>query len=69
MWAVWTYLQVSDDRGVIIDGLAVDCLAHALAVEGELLHSLLLSEVGPLVEHLPRRLVLEVSFLNLVFLS
>lgn len=54
-----TYLQVSDDRRVVVDGFAVDSLSHAFAVEGELLHCLLLGEVGPLVEDLPRRLVLE----------
>lgn len=53
------YLQVSDDRRVVVDGFAVDGLPHAFAVEGELLHCLLLGEVGPLVEDLPRRLVLE----------
>ena len=53
------YLQVSDDRGVVVDGLAVHSLPHALPVEGELLHRLLLGEVRPLVEHLPRSLVLE----------
>ena len=53
------YLQVPDDGGVVVDGLAVDGLTHALAVEGELLHGLLLGEVRPLVEHLARRLVLE----------
>lgn len=53
------YLQVSDDGGVVVDGLAVDGLPHALAVEGELLHGLLLGKVGPLVEELPRGLVLE----------
>lgn len=53
------YLQVSDDRRVVVDGLAVDGLPHALAVEGELLHGLLLGEVRPLVEDLPRCLVLE----------
>lgn len=54
-----THLQVSDDRRVVVDGLAVDGLPHALPVEGELLHRLLLGEVRPLVEDLPRRLVLE----------
>ena len=53
------YLQVPDDGGVVVNGLAVDGLAHALAIEGELLHGLLLGEVRPLVEHLARRLVLE----------
>lgn len=53
------YLQVSDDRGVIVDGFAVHGLPHALPVKGELLHRLLLSKVRPLVENLPRRLVLE----------
>jgi len=53
------YLQVSDDRRVVVDGLAVHGLPHALPVEGELLHGLLLGEVWPLIEHLPRRLVLE----------
>lgn len=48
-----------DDRRVVVDGLAIDGLPHALPVEGELLHGLLLGEVRPLVEHLPRRLVLE----------
>lgn len=48
-----------DDRGVVVDGLAIDGLPHALPIEGELLHGLLLGEVRPLVEHLPRRLVLE----------
>lgn len=53
------YLQVSDDRGVVVDGFAVHCLPHAFPVERELLHGLLLGEVRPLVEDLPRRLVLE----------
>lgn len=53
------YLQVSDDRWVVVDGFAVYCLPHPFPVEGELLHRLLLSEVRPLVENLPRRLVLE----------
>lgn len=53
------YLQVSNDRGVVVDGLAVDSLTHALAVEGELLHGLLLGEVGALVKELPWCLVLE----------
>ena len=53
------YLQVSDDRRVVVDGFAVHGLPHAFPVEGKLLHGLLLGEVRPLVEHLPRRLVLE----------
>lgn len=53
------YLQVSDDRRVVVNGFAVHGLPHAFPIEGELLHGLLLSEVRPLVEHLPRRLVLE----------
>lgn len=48
-----------DDRRVVVDGFAVDGLPHAFPIEGELLHGLLLGEVWPLVEHLPRRLVLE----------
>lgn len=50
---------MSDDRRVVVDGFAVDGLPHALAVKGELLHRLLLGEVRPLVEDLPRCLVLE----------
>lgn len=53
------YLEVSDDGRVVVDGLAVHCFPHALAVEGELLHGLLLRKVRPLVEELPGRLVLE----------
>lgn len=53
------YLQVSDDRWVVVNGLAVHSLSHALSIKGELLHGLLLGEVWPLVEHLPWRLVLE----------
>lgn len=53
------YLQVSNDRWVVVDGFAVHSLPHAFPVEGELLHGLLLGEVRPLVEHLPRRLMLE----------
>lgn len=50
---------MSDDRWIVIDGFAVDGFSHALAVEGELLHGLLLGEVGPLVEQLTGGLVLE----------
>lgn len=53
------YLQVSDNRWVVVDGFAVHSLSHALPVKGELLHRLLLGEVWSLVEDLPRRLVLE----------
>lgn len=53
------YPQVLDDGRVVVDGFAVDGLPHAFAIEGELLHGLLLGEVRPLVEDLPRRLVLE----------
>lgn len=53
------YLQVSDDRGVVVDSFAVDRFSHAFAVKGELLHRLLLGEVRALVEQLPRCLVLE----------
>lgn len=56
-WAA--YLQVSDDRRVVVNGFAIDGFPHAFAIEGELLHCLLLGKVGPLVEDLPRRLVLE----------
>lgn len=50
---------MSDDRGVIINGLAVHGLPHALPVKGELLHGLLLGKVRPLVEHLSGGLMLE----------
>ncbi len=50
---------MSDDGGVVVDGLAVHGLPHAFPVEGELLHRLLLGEVRPLVEDLPRGLMLE----------
>lgn len=53
------YLKVSDDRWVVVDGFAVHGFPHALAVEGELLHGLLLRKVRPLVEELPRGLMLE----------
>lgn len=53
------HLQEADDWRVVVDGLAVDGLAHPLAVEGQLLHGLLLGEVRPLVEELARSLVLE----------
>lgn len=53
------YLQVSDDRRVVVNGFAVDGFPHAFAIESELLHCLLLGKVGPLVEDLSRRLVLE----------
>lgn len=53
------YLQVSDDRWVVVNGFAIDGFPHAFAVERELLHCLLLGKVGPLVEDLPRCLVLE----------
>lgn len=53
------YLQVSDNRRVVVDGFAVHGLPHALPVKGELLHRLLLGEVWPLVENLSRRLMLE----------
>lgn len=53
------YLQVSDDRWVVVNGFTVDGFPHAFAVERELLHCLLLGKVRPLVEDLPRRLVLE----------
>lgn len=53
------YLEVSDDGRVVVDGLAVHSFPHAFAVEGELLHGLLLRKVRPLVEELPGRLVLE----------
>lgn len=53
------YLQVSDDRRVVVNGFAIDSFPHAFAIEGELLHCLLLGKVGPLVEDLPRCLVLE----------
>lgn len=53
------YLQISDDRGIIIDGLAVNSFPHALAIKSELLHGLLLGKVWPLVEELPRCLVLK----------
>lgn len=58
-WLRCVYLQVSDDRRVVVDGFAVHGLPHAFPVEGELLHRLLLGEVWPLVKDLPRRLVLE----------
>lgn len=54
-----TYLQVSNDRRVVVNGFAVDGFPHAFAIEGELLHCLLLGKVRPLVEDLPWRLVLE----------
>lgn len=50
---------MSDDGRVVVDGFAVHGLSHAFPVERELLHGLLLGEVRPLVEHLPRGLVLE----------
>lgn len=50
---------MSNDGWVVIDGLAVHGFPHALSVEGELLHGLLLRKVRPLVEELPRRLMLE----------
>lgn len=53
------YLKVSDDGGVVVNGLSVDSLSHALAIEGKLLHGLLLGKVRPLVEELTRGLVLE----------
>lgn len=61
MWPqlICVYLQMSDDWRVIVDGFAVDGLPHALTIKGELLHGLLLGEVWPLIEDLPRCLVLE----------
>lgn len=53
------YLKISDDRWIIINGLAVDSFPHALAIKSELLHGLLLGKVRPLVEQLTRCLVLE----------
>lgn len=53
------YLQVSDDRRVVVNGFAIDGFPHAFAVKRKLLHCLLLGKVGPLIEDLPRRLVLE----------
>lgn len=53
------YLKISDDRWIIINGLAVDSFPHTLAIKSELLHGLLLGKVWPLVEQLTRCLVLE----------
>lgn len=53
------YLKISDDRWIIVNGLAVDSFPHALAIKSELLHGLLLGKVWPLVEQLPGSLVLE----------
>lgn len=53
------YLQVSDHRGVVVNGFAVHSLPHTFPIEGELLHRLLLSEVRSLVKYLPWGLVLE----------
>lgn len=53
------YLKVSDDGGVVINGLAVHSLPHAFPVKSELLHGLLLGKVRPFVEHLSGSLVLE----------
>lgn len=50
---------MSNDRRIVVDGFAVDGLPHSFAIKGELLHCLLLGKVRPLVEYLPRRLVLE----------
>lgn len=53
------YLKISDDRWIVINGFAVHSFPHALAIKSELLHSLLLGKVRPLVEQLTRCLVLE----------
>lgn len=54
-----TYLEVSNNRGVVVDGLAVDCFPHAFAIKRQLLHGLLLGKIWPLVEELPWSLVLK----------